>query len=249
LTTFSASIGLVKLGHPQPLSNLSIEVKRGSPDTNMRSANILASPFRCGNLQICPLIYIEQSAVCKRYADFQKLIHSSEHPGTDDARRTLKELANSDSRDFPPLMRDKLRHFDNHVDANGLADTAAWKLWVSAAVISSTESTAALRARLCNLGINVVGSAQLIARNPSRAGAIADEYTYLAKRYASIVTTLPSSVPVTAPAVAGNTLPEAPPAFESPFSTRHNSEVDGNRQSYVPSYRRNARHGQDKSRA
>jgi hypothetical protein len=33
VVTASASMGLVKLGHPVPLSNLSIEVNRGWPET------------------------------------------------------------------------------------------------------------------------------------------------------------------------------------------------------------------------
>jgi tetratricopeptide (TPR) repeat protein/predicted amidohydrolase len=175
--------------------------------------------FPVRGIQVYPLIYADESPLCKRYVEFQRLVRSRDVSDVDD-RRTAREFTIADGREFPTLMQDKLRHFLDHIDAAGLADGPAWKNWVDAAVVSTTESTAALRARLCSSAIATITQPSLIARYPSKVVQLTDLYAYLAKRYAGIMIALPSSSPV--PSSGAKTIALAEPSvpFEPPFFDR-----------------------------
>jgi Tfp pilus assembly protein PilF/predicted amidohydrolase len=176
--------------------------------------------FPVRDIQIYPVIYVEHSNVCRRYVEFQKVVQTPDFGATDEARRMVKEFTAADARDFPALMQDKLRHFLVHVDAAGLADRAAWKAWIDAAVISTTDSTNALRARLCKSAISTVTQISLLKRSPSKAAQLADVYTYLAKQYAAIVSAQPSSEPGASSGAETPAPPEPSAAFEPPFFDR-----------------------------
>src|SRR5260370_12188437 len=152
--------------------------------------------------------------------EYQSFVQSSNFTAAEKARAGGGESTTAAPRQFPALMQDKLRHFLDHIDAAGLADDSAWKTWIDAAVISTTESTNALRARLCSSAITVVTQTSLLVRSPSKAGQLADVYTYLAKRYAAIVSALPSTEPgpISGPETAS--LPEPTTVFEPPFFDR-----------------------------
>ena len=149
--------------------------------------------FPVRGIQVHPLIYTQHSALCKRYSEFQKSVQAGGAPGDDSARKRVREFTAADPRAFPPLLRDKLRHFLDHIDGAGLADASAWKTWVNTAVVSSTESTLALRAHLCSSVITSITQPSLHARNPSKVPQLIEAYNYLAKRYSGIVGALPPS--------------------------------------------------------
>lgn len=176
--------------------------------------------FPVRDIQVYPLIYAEHSALCKRYVEFQKLVRSRDIPGADDTRRMAREFTTADAREFPALMQDKLRHFLDQIDAAGLADGPVWKTWVDAVVVFSAESTTALRARLCSSAIATVTQTSLLARNPSKVAQLTDAFTYLARRYAALISALPPSVPGPSSGAETTALPEPSAPFEPPFFNR-----------------------------
>jgi tetratricopeptide (TPR) repeat protein/predicted amidohydrolase len=176
--------------------------------------------FPVRGVSIYPLVYDKQSDICNRYAAFQKHIQVQTDLDLDEARRVARTFVGVDRRELPSLLQEKLRHFLDHVDSAGLADRSAWSKWIDAIIVSSTESTTALRARLCSKAISVVTQTALLGRNPSKVGALTDAYTYLAKRYAEIVGELPtSSTPPSAPPESSAGA-EGTATFEPPFFNR-----------------------------
>jgi tetratricopeptide (TPR) repeat protein len=174
--------------------------------------------FPVADIQVYPLVYAEHSPATRRYLEFRKLVQSREPPAGEDTRRMARDLALANSREFPALMQEKLRHFLDHVDGAGLADSSAWRNWTDAVIVSS-EPTAALRARLCSSAINTITQA-VLARNPSKVPLLTEEYTYLAKRYTEIAASLPAFAPPAQASPEAAPSPEPPPSFEPPFYDR-----------------------------
>ena len=128
-STFSGSSGLVKLGHPQPLSNLSREEKRGSPET-MSTCGVVTDESQIEAIYLPP--YADQRHGSLRVAVRSALVTS---------------------------MNDELRFFEPHEyeNAEAVASRLIATLAVRRAETSSGAETTRYDARIASDVAGLIG--------------------------------------------------------------------------------------------